>query len=406
MSAERPHLLFLCQTLPFPPDGGVLIRSFHTLRLLARRFEVTALCFYRAKTRSDPDAVHLALRHLSAYAAVEAFPIPQESSRFRFGMDHMRSMLTGRAYTRWVYESREFRDRLETCLSGQRFDLAHVDSLDLVTYLPALREMPVVLAHHNVESQLLSRRGDAIGGGRGAYLRCQAKFTKREEQRWCPRVAFNAVVSLRDKTTLTLIAPSGRYVVVPNGVDTKELKPAPPGPRKGIVFVGGATWFPNLDGMRYFVTDILPLIRSYLPDTRVTWVGRVPNSVKHEFATRGVTTTGYVEDIRPYVAEAACFVVPLRVGGGTRLKILDAWALGKAVVSTSVGSEGLATRDGENIIVTDDAGAFSRAVVRALTDSQFRRQLETEGRATAVECYDWEVVGRGMLQEYEEILAS
>ncbi len=405
MQAIRPRLLFLCQNLPFPPDGGVQIRSWHTLRLLAREFDVTALCFYRAATRGSERAVAEGLRGMREVAtAAEAFPIPHEHARARLLADHLRSVLSGRAYTVFTYESRAFRRRLEEVLGERRFDLVHVDSLDLAAYLPALAPLPVVCAHHNVESALLRRRAAHEGPARRAYLRLQAGRTEREERRWCPRVALNVAVSDDDAAELKRIAPGSRVAVMPNGVDTATLVPGT-GRQEGIVFVGGATWRPNEDGMRWFCRDVLPRLRARGVDAPVRWIGRASAAQRDEFRQRyGVEATGFVADVRPYVQGAACFVAPLRFGGGTRLKILDAWAMGKAVVSTSQGCEGLDARDGENLLVRDDAEAFADAVCDVLTDAGLAHRLGERARRTVVERYDWEVVGRPMLDEYRRLL--
>jgi polysaccharide biosynthesis protein PslH len=390
------RVLFLCQNLPFPPDGGALIRSYHTLRLLAERADVTAVCFYRRASRPTDEAVRAGLEGLRALAGVEAFPIPQEHSRPRLVWDHLRSLLTGRAYTRFAYESRLVRERIRDLVARGGIDVVHVDSLDLVAYLPMLRSVPVVLAHHNVESQLLRRRAESESGLRRRYLRLQARLTRREEARWCGQVALNTAVSPGDAEELSRIAPGARVAVVPNGVDTEAFTPAAPGPREGIVFVGGHTWFPNRDGMEYFAEEILPLIRASRPGVRVTWVGRADEATREAFAARGIDMTGYVDDIRPYVDRAACFIVPLRVGGGTRLKILDAWAMGKAVVSTSRGCEGLDVREGENMLVADEPATLARAVLTLIDDADLRARLEAGGRETAVRSYDWSAIGDGL----------
>jgi len=389
-----PRLLFLCQNLPYPPTGGTLIRSFHTLRLLSREFDVTALCFVRSSTKRSDHSVTDSLEALSGLGEVEAFPIPQEHSPLRLFADHLRSVLGWRAYTRWVYESEEFRKRLGTLLRERDFDLVHVDSLDLVAYLDDLAHLPVVLAHHNVESQLLRRRAETVGGLKGRYIGLQAHLTREEEARWCPRVELNHTVSDEDRATLQRITPGSECLVVPNGVETSFFTPQPDGEKNGITFVGGATWFPNLDGMRYFASEILPLVREVRPDVQVTWVGRSSEDVRLEMDRHGVQTTGFVDDIRPYVHRAACFIVPLRVGGGTRLKILDAWAMGKALVSTSQGCEGLDVRDEENILIRDSNEGFARAVIGLLEDEELRRRIGTAARKTAETTYDWEVVGR------------
>jgi len=406
VNTARPELLFLCQNLPFPPDGGAAIRSFHTLRLLSREYEVTALCFVRSATRPDEDSVRRGVHGLSEYADVEAFPIPQEQSRGRLVFDHLRSLLGGRAYTRWAYESAPYRRRLQQLTDEKDFSVVHLDSLDLVGYLPELTGARVVVAHHNVESQLLARRAESESGLLRHYMRLQARRTIREEAVWCPRVDLNLVVSPEDQATLAQIAPGSDFLVVPNGVDTSHFVPAPERSTQGIVFVGGYTWFPNRDGMEYFADDILPLIRREEPDIDVTWVGRAPAEAQERFAAMGVDMTGYVDDIRPHVHGGRCFIVPLRVGGGTRLKILDAWALGKALVSTTQGAEGLAGRNGENMLIADEPQSFADAVLRVLRSTSLRSRLEEEGRKTAVEFYDWDVIGVSMMQGYRAVLTS
>ncbi len=404
---SRPRLLFLCQTLPYPPDGGVQIRTYNVLRLLAREFDVTALCFYRTGLTRSRGAVEESTQALGRFATMHVFRIPQEHSRVRLVWDHLRSVMTGRAYTLFAYDSREFRARLASLLESETFDLVHLDSLDLAGYLPMLGAQPVVCVHHNVESALLRGRALTYRQPLRAYYRLQARLTEREERRECPRVAINIAVSEQDAQDFRRIAPSAQFVVVPNGVDTVAFTPAGPGERAGLVFVGGHSWQPNRDAMRYFCDEILPLLRAAGSDPEVVWVGQASDAAKAEYATRyRVRLTGYVDDIRPVVTRAACYIAPLRAGGGTRLKILDAWAMGQAVVSTSVGCEGLDARDGDNILIRDEPAAFAEAVRAVLTDADLRARLGAGARQTAVARYDWEVIGRDMLRSYRALLRA
>jgi glycosyltransferase involved in cell wall biosynthesis len=394
-------ILFLCQNLPFPPDGGAMIRSYHTLRLLGREFEPTAVCFYRRSLKKSSEEVREAVAGLSDLADVQAFPIPQDTSLLRLVADHGRSLLGGRTYTRWTYDSQVAREAVRRLAAERSFNLIHLDSLDLAAFLPDLPEVPWVCAHHNVESQLLRRRARAETGLKAAYVRHQASLMEKEERQLCGRFDLNLVVSEEDRRVLAGIAPDARFLVVPNGVDTAALQPspAPPAP-DDIVFVGGQTWFPNRDGMEYFAEQILPLIRAERPEVRVTWVGRASEGEQERYAEKGIHMTGYVDDIRPHVHRGSCFIVPLRVGGGTRLKILDAWALGKAVVSTSPGSEGLEVIEGDNMLVADTPLGFAEAVLQVLRDGDLRERLERGGRRTAEQTYDWEVIGSEMLTAY------
>jgi glycosyltransferase involved in cell wall biosynthesis len=379
----------------------VKIRTFNILRLLARTFDITALCFYRSKGGALHTDVTGALRGLAPYAIVEAFPIPQEHSRVRLLLDHLTSVSTLRAYTVASYESAPFRRRLRELVATGGFELVHADSLDLSGYFPELGNLPLVCVHHDAQSRLLARRARLeTAGWRRAYMGLQSRLMAREERRWCPRVTLNVTVSEVDRLALLEVAPGSRIAVVPNGVDTEGL--CPDGhPERGIVFVGGTTWFPNRDALDFFARDILPELRRIGVDQPIRWVGRATAEERQTFGERyGIDLTGYVEDIRPSVLPALCYVVPLRIGGGTRIKILDAWALGKAVVSTRIGCEGLDARDGENILVRDDPREFAMAVAQVVSDPALRARLEQGARDTAERQYSWEALEPAMRAEY------
>ncbi len=403
--SRRPRLLFLCQTVPYPPDSGVAIRSYHVLRMLARRFDVTALCFYRRKGGAvSPDDLTQRLEALRSIAEVEAFPVPQEHSRWRLAWDHLRSVGRQRAHTTFAFDSAAVRARVTQLLRERRFALIHLDSLALSRYLPLVGAAPVVCVHHNVESLLLDRRaGVERNPWRRQYLGHQARLMEREERRWCRRCALNVVVSESDAVELGRIVPGVKSAVVPNGVDIDTFRPGV-GREEGLVFVGELTWFPNLDALQFFHDEILPRVRALHGETPIRWVGRVSDDARRQYGHRSaIELTGYVPDVRPYVHDAACYVVPLRVGGGTRLKILDAWAMGKAVVSTSVGCEGLAAQDGRNILVRDDPDGFAQAVCDVLRDEPLRRRLGAAARHTVEQQYSWERIGEPMLELYDAL---
>jgi polysaccharide biosynthesis protein PslH len=239
---------------------------------------------------------------------------------------------------------------------------------------------------------------------RRAYVGFQADLMANEESKWCSKVALNAVVSEQDRETLRQLSPDGRFVVVPNGVDTEYFQPAYGGDT-GIVCVGPTNWHPNRDALQYMAEDILPALRTGEGEPPVRWIGRATSEEQAHFRNAyGMELTGRVPDIRPFVAAAACYVVPIRVGGGTRVKILDAWAMGKAVVSTSIGCEGLDAVDGENILIRDDPGEFAAAVLAVLADGSLRERLGRAGRRTVEKSYSWEVIGRAMIEEYRALI--
>jgi len=405
---SKPKLLFLSQTLPFPPDSGVKVRTYHTLQILSERFEVYALCFYRKGHTGEATDVQGSVEGLSRFASIQAFPIPEEWSSARRVNNHVRSLLTGRAYTKYVYEEEEYRSAISRLLEEHDFAAVHFESLDLVTYLDDGLEvdLPIVCVHHNVESRLLRRRATRSENSLlGRYIAHQAKLTEREEKNWAGRVELNVMVSEDDAATLEAIQPEARTIVVPNGVDTDFFQPGESHCGETIAFLGGTEWFPNRDGLEFFAEEILPLVRDARPDVTVEAIGRCSEVERIRFErNHDVVLTGYVPDVRPYLRRAACMIVPLRVGGGSRLKILDSWAMGKAVVSTPVGCEGLDARDGENILIRESPPEFAAGILSLLEETSLRTGIEKNARRVAEETYSWDAVAGILLGVYDELL--
>lgn len=403
----RPRLLFLGHTLPYPPDRGVAMRSYHVLRQLAKHYDVDALFFRR---QSDPTQTPLRDRiaHLEKFTRVEVFRIPAEWSEGRHRWDKARSLLARRSEARWRYDDRAFTHRILELLFEREPRLVHVDGIALHTHLHALIGRTVVLAHHRPESEHLRQRARLTVGlthrVERAFLERQARWMEEAEREWLPRVAANIVSSERDRDVLLEHAPDARFELVPPAVDTEHFTPGT-GSGHGLAFVGGATAPASRDALEHFARDILPRLRGgsgVHTLEPISWVGPAREGDRARYRRLGIDMTGYVEDIRPIVRPAACYVEPRRVaGGGTR--ILQAWAMGKAVVSTSVGCEGLEAVDGENILVRDDPAAFARAVLDVVEDRELRRRLGQAGRRTVEERYSWERQGERLVTLYEEL---
>ena len=189
--------------------------------------------------------------------------------------------------------------------------------------------------------------------------------------------------------------------------DTEAMRPTPPSAvvANRVVFLGPTYMYPNKDGLEFFLAESWPLVRAASSLATLHLIGKNRPAEREAYASApGVTPLGFVPDIRVPMAEAACSIVPLRIGGGTRLKILDAWALGKAVVSTSIGCEGLRAVDGENILIRDDPATFAAAVTEVLRNDALRTRLGAGGRATAEETYSWARVGRDLRADYHALL--
>jgi glycosyltransferase involved in cell wall biosynthesis len=285
-----------------------------------------------------------------------------------------------------------------------------LDSPDLCGWLHELPKGPITCTHHDIDPLLLRRRAAQTRNViLSRYLLHQANLLEQLERALCPRFSTNIVMSELDAQRLRKLAPGSRTLVVPNGVDTDYFRPMPEVTPVAdrIVFLGPTSQVANRDAVEYLVSDIFPRVRGRHSTASLHLIGDCPETDKMRYnAQPGVACLGHVPDIRPHVAEACCSVVPIRVGGGTRMKILDSWAMGKAVVSTSVGCEGLAAADGENILVEDTPEGLADAVLEILRDGNLRCRLGEAGRQTVQEKYGWRTVGRGLRLAYWRMMRS
>jgi glycosyltransferase involved in cell wall biosynthesis len=346
----------------------------------------------------------IARQELEKLADVSIVSVPQAQSRARFIADHGRSFLTRTVFTHYRHDHPEFGRLLDRSLHQTDYAIIHVDSLDLASYLNMLPLKRVVLTHHNIESQLLRDRARTERSRiLRAYVLQQAELQEGVERSWCPRVRLNVAVSDRDAEELKRVAPGSETVTVPNGVDIESIRPNYDGD-DGLACVGGLGWFPNRDALEYLCEEILPIVReSGFEGTRVRWVGRATPDLMALYALRGVELKGYVDDVYPHLARAACYVMPFRVGGGTRLKLLEAMAAGKAIVTTRVGCMGVDVTHNREVLIADSASEFAMYVGRVLQDKGLRDRLGQSARQLAERAYSWDRIGDSLIKAYRRI---
>jgi sugar transferase (PEP-CTERM/EpsH1 system associated) len=396
------QILWLKSDLLLPLDKGGRLRTWHLMRHLARRHQITYLSF--ADGLADG---------MSAVAQrVETVPRQDPGKgTLRFYLDAAAHVFDPLPYAVAKYRSRAFRRRLNQLLAAQPFDLIVCDFLFPAVNLPRRLPCPAVLFTHNVESEIWRRHAETRTGAARLLYRSQHARMLRFEGRTLQRFDGVLAVSAADRSTFARLYPGavdGDVHVVATGVDTEFFSPSPSPPAgRGLVFTGSMDWLPNEDAVTYFCREILPRIRADEPETTLTIVGRAPTpAVRRLAAEVGITVTGRVDDVRPAMRDAAVYVVPLRIGGGTRLKIFEAMAMGKAVVSTTVGAEGLPVENGEHLLIADEPQLFARAVVRLFRDVERRRALEGAARALVVERYDWGAVSKSLEDALVRIAGS
>jgi protein-tyrosine-phosphatase/glycosyltransferase involved in cell wall biosynthesis len=374
----------------WPPDAGGRLRSLHLLSELSRRHRLTLLTTHGPE--DDPRALASRLDRVEVVSVPWGIP-KKESPAFALAL--ARSWLTRHPVDLLKFRVPALRDALRRRADEGVDDLWIADFLSATASLPGGASPPVLHFAHNVEHVIWRRLATVERRPlRRLLLEIEWRKMRRAEARTCARAALTVAVSDGDAALLAATAQGARTASIPTGVDTAYFTPALPSrERQEIVFTGSMDWHPNEDAMLHFIDETWPRIRSAAPGTSCTVAGRSPSPRLRARATAaGVRVTGTVPDIRPYLAEAAVCIVPLRVGGGTRLKIFEALAMGKAVVSTTVGAEGLPLVDGVHYLRADAPDEFARVVVSLLDDPQRRAALGGAGRTLVESRYGWERV--------------
>lgn len=387
--SNRLKVLFFSQPFVYPADTGGKIRTSQMLRQLREVFDITLV------SNVDPkrDMAHL---HQMASLCHEFHAVPRSTVRkysAAFYLKVLAYSLSRYPVTVLSDYSRSTVAKLRELLAARRYDLLVCDFLQPTLNLRALETPRTLLFQHNVESMIPERHYRI---SRNPLLRLfwylQWRKMMRYERGACARFDGIVAVSELDKQVLEQDFGARNVYAIPTGVDTDFFRPAPDPPEdNSLVFLGAMDWLPNEDAIIFFTNQVLPLLRRLVPSVRITVVGRNPSARLLDYTREhpDVRVVGRVEDVRPYVARAAVFVIPLRIGGGTRIKAYEAMAMGKAVVSTRIGIEGLPVRDGDNVVLADQPGDFAEAVARVLKDSAERERIGRNARAYVESSVSW-----------------
>jgi glycosyltransferase involved in cell wall biosynthesis len=386
----------------WPPNTGGRLRSLHMIDELSRRHRVTLV------TTHPPTAEAGGLAARLSACEVDSRPYaPAKQGTARFTVAVARSWTTRYPADLWRWRIPEVRALVRRKLS-EGADLCVADFLVAMPNLPVRTAVPIVLFEHNVEYMIWKRLHEVEKSpARRALLALEWRKMRAYEARACARAGLTVAVSEPDGALLRASAPGADVRAIPTGVDTVYFHPNGGGEAPAtLVFTGSMDWYPNEDAIIYFIESILPGIRREVPGVSLAVVGRDPSErLRAAAAAAGIHMTGTVPDVRPYVAQAMVYVVPLRVGGGTRLKIFEALAMGKAVVSTRVGAEGLPLVPGQHFLEADSPEGFAREVVTLLSDPGRRRTLGLAGRRLMEERYSWSHVAREFERHCEEVVS-
>ena len=397
------NVLFLTQVLPYPLVGGAKIRAYYMLRTLAQAHEVTLISFVREDDRPQ-DVEHLRRFCRRVHVA------PMERSRLRDGLALVESAVTGRPAVIARDRLRAMEQLLARVMREERFDVVHADQTAMAQYalyacdaITGKRPPQLVLDQHNALHLLVQRQARYERGPARWLWQREAARLRRYEAELCRQFDHVLAVTAEDRQALLGLlsadeaaAIDARMTVVPICVDPGEQPPLRLVAQGAhILHLGTMFWPPNVEGVLWFAREVLPLVLREVPDACFTVAGKNPPTAVRALAEAGspvaehVSVTGFVADPQPLLERSRAFIVPVRSGGGMRVKILDGWQWGLPVVSTTMGAEGIATRPGENILLADTPVAFAEAVVRVLKEDDVAQCLRRYGRSWVATHYDW-----------------
>lgn len=396
-------ILWLSHFIPYPPKGGVLQRGYHLLKQTAKHHDVHLLAFNQkdliAPLFSDVETgINEAKTALQKFCkTIEFLPIPCDQNKFTKKALAFKSLFTKFPYTLNWLESSEFEQRLKSILSETEFDFIHFDTISLAPFKHLCGSTPCSLDHHNIESHMLYRRaGKESNILKKLYFYQEGKRLERYEKLFCPEFTFNFTCSEIDTERLLEISPTSHAHTIPNGVDTEYFKPdSAYTKRNRLIFAGTLSWYPNIEAVNFIATKIWPEIKAQFPDIRLDIIGANPpdNIVALAKNDPAFHVHGFVDDIRPLLNEAKCYVCPIKDGGGTKLKIIDALSMGMAIIADDIACEGINVTDKKNVLFASTTEEYLTAIHSVLNNASLQNQLEQQARKLAVNEYSYDSIG-------------
>lgn len=402
------NVLYLTTRFCWPPRSGSHLRDFHLSRQIARWATLT---YVGLDAEGLPPGEDSRRERVAALHDSEVIRIRRKPGYSRLNL--IRGFLGPKPISILNYTSPAMMSTVEQLLRERTFDAVQVESVHFIAYAERIRQLapkvPILCDWHNIESEILKRYADnCTSFPRRIYALRTAKLLRRFERKFLRLGDANTVCSERERQVLLELEPSATIEVIENGLDLEYLSQpdsTPVGPRRNLVYVGLMEYHANVDAVSYFAREVWPSVRQRRPELQFVIVGARPTAeVVALGKLPGITVTGTVDDLRPYYWDALAAVVPLRVGGGTRLKIVEAMAAGVPVISTSIGAEGLPVTNGEELLLANTPSEIADAVAGLRNDSAEWHRLSQNGKRLVMARYNWPVVGEKLLRVYTEKL--
>jgi glycosyltransferase involved in cell wall biosynthesis len=404
-------ILWLSHLIPYPPKGGVLQRSYNLIKEVSKYHEIHLIAFNQVNLlgsmfHSVEEGKILSTEHLLGLCKTVKFvEIPSEKTKHGKYLLALKSLFTATPYTVNWLQSKVMLEAINKLTMQYNFDLIHFDTISLAQYVEAInRQKPLVLDHHNIESHMMLRRSRHESNIlKKLYYMQEGYKLLFYEKEVCSLFDLHITCSVLDTKRLGLIDPSLKIDEVPNGVDVHYFKEVGEEyAAHGLVFAGGLNWYPNKDAMLLFAREIWPRLKARIPNVSMDVIGKDPPDelVLLSKNDNSFHVHGFVDDVRPYISRAGIYVCPIRDGGGTKLKLLDAFSMSKAVVAHPAACEGLDVIDGSHVLFAENSDEFVKKIIQLIKNEELRLSLGAAARQLVVNNYSFHEIGKKLAGLY------
>ncbi|MEX0604298.1 MAG: glycosyltransferase family 4 protein [Marinobacter sp.] len=407
-------LLWLSHLIPYPPKGGVLQRTYNMLREVSKYHEVTLVAFNQAGFLSaslpdQADPLEFAKQELlTSVESIHVLTIPEDTIFGGRYLTALKALVCGRSYNMEWLRSAEARETIVNLLAEKSFDVVHIDTVSLCVYFDLFEGLPIALNHHNFESAMLESRAKTEQSLiKSLYYSYEASRLLKSEIQHCRKSHLNVTCSDDDAEAMKATIGGGEFLSVPNGVDISYFFPNRSFmvSEKSLVIVGGLSWYPNREAVEYFIREIWPLIKARIPGMSVDIIGRGPTQEMLKLAESDelFRVHGFVDDVRDYLWRARFYLCPIRTGGGTKLKILDALASGCCIIADSFACKGIDVQNGVHVMYAQTPESYVGAILKLLDHPEEEARLREAGPELIRDRYSYSGIGERYAESLDQL---
>ncbi len=409
-------ILWLSHLVPYPPKAGVLLRAHYLIKELSRYHQVDLLAFNQRQLiepyfDSYEEGSAIALSKMQEICGrVKFIDCPMDKSAHSKKICAIKSLVSSKPYNiNWLTDQK-FADYVNQWQGEESYDLIHCDTISLAPYVADINNCVLSLDHHNVESHMLIRRAELEANPlKKFYFWQEGIRLEAFEKKYCSRFDTNLCCSELDSIRFRAICPDASFTEIPNGVDTQLFTPGSCEQDPAtLIFIGTLDWYPNTRAVRYIANEIWPRLKQIIPNAKINIIGYGAPEDLLQLSNQdsNFNVLGYVDDLKPYLDTATLYICPIDDGGGTKLKILDAFSAGKAVVAHEVACEGLQVEHGKQALLASDADSYIENIITLIENKNLREEIQKNARKHVEESFSFSSIGLRLSQHFSKLHAD